>query len=53
SACEAVQRGLQSRGYRQGPLAPAEDAVYQFLSMVARGYLGQGRPAPDRLLRTI
>ncbi|MBA2311332.1 MAG: aromatic ring-hydroxylating dioxygenase subunit alpha, partial [Actinobacteria bacterium] len=42
SACEAVQRGLQSRGYRQGPLAPAEDAVYQFLSMVARGYLGQG-----------
>jgi phenylpropionate dioxygenase-like ring-hydroxylating dioxygenase large terminal subunit len=41
NACEAVQRGAASRGYRQGPLAPAEDAVYQFVTMVARGYAGQ------------
>ena len=24
-----------------GPLNPAEDAVYQFVTMIARGYLGQ------------
>jgi Rieske 2Fe-2S family protein len=41
SACEAVQRGVSSRGYRQGPLAPNEDAVYDFITMVARGYLGE------------
>ncbi|MDQ3785228.1 MAG: aromatic ring-hydroxylating dioxygenase subunit alpha [Actinomycetota bacterium] len=40
-ACEAVQRGVSSRGYRQGPLAPDEDALYDFISMVARGYVGQ------------
>jgi glycine betaine catabolism A len=45
-ACEAVQRGAASRGFRQGPLAPVEDAVYWFETMVARGYLGQPlRPA--------
>ena len=38
-ACEAVQRGVSSRGYRQGPLSPREDAVYQFITMVANGYL--------------
>jgi Rieske 2Fe-2S family protein len=38
-ACEGVQRGISSRGYRQGPLSPREDAVYQFITMVARGYL--------------
>ena len=41
-ACEAVQRGISSRGYRRGPLSPSEDAVYQFTTMVARGYL-EGR----------
>ncbi|MFN2491196.1 MAG: aromatic ring-hydroxylating dioxygenase subunit alpha [Actinomycetota bacterium] len=40
-ACESVQRGAASRGHRQGPLASAEDAVYQFITMVARGYLGE------------
>ncbi|MDQ3530835.1 MAG: aromatic ring-hydroxylating dioxygenase subunit alpha [Actinomycetota bacterium] len=40
-ACEAVQRGVSSRGYKQGPLAPDEDAVYDFITMVARGYVGQ------------
>lgn len=38
-ACEAVQRGVSSRGYVPGPLSPREDAVYQFEAMVARGYL--------------
>jgi glycine betaine catabolism A len=41
SACEAVQRGAASRGFHQGPLAPDENEVYEFETMVARGYLGQ------------
>jgi Rieske 2Fe-2S family protein len=47
NACEAVQRGLSSRGYRRGPLSPREDAVYQLITMVANGYLegGVARPA--------
>jgi Rieske 2Fe-2S family protein len=40
-ACESVQRGLSSPRARPGPLSPDEDAVYQFVTMVARGYLGQ------------
>ncbi|MGH3147401.1 MAG: SRPBCC family protein, partial [Rubrobacter sp.] len=38
-ACESVQRGASSRGYRQGRLSPREDAVYDFVTMVANGYL--------------
>lgn len=46
-ACEAVQRGVSSRGYTPGPLSPAEDAVYQFEVMVAEGYLaGRASPPP-------
>jgi Rieske 2Fe-2S family protein len=41
SACESVQRGLSSEHASPGPLSPEEDAVYQFVTMVARGYLGQ------------
>jgi glycine betaine catabolism A len=41
-ACESVQRGLASPHAIPGPLSPDEDAVYQFVAMVARGY--QGRP---------
>lgn len=44
TACEAVQRGVSSRGYRQGPLAIEEDNVHQFQTMIAGGYL-QGSPA--------
>ena len=44
AACESVQRGVSSRGYRQGPLAADEDNVHQFLTMVAGGYL-EGAPA--------
>jgi Rieske 2Fe-2S family protein len=38
SACESVQRGVSSPHYRPGPLAPSEDAVYDWLTMVARAY---------------
>jgi glycine betaine catabolism A len=40
-ACESVQRGLTSEHAVPGPLSAEEDAVYQFVTMVARGYLGQ------------
>lgn len=41
AACESVQRGLSSGLAVAGPLSPAEDAIYQFVTMVARGYLGR------------
>jgi glycine betaine catabolism A len=41
SACESVQRGLTSPHASPGPLAPDEDAVYSFVTTIARGYLGQ------------
>jgi glycine betaine catabolism A len=47
AACESVQRGASSRGYRQAPLSELEDEVWQFLALVARGYL-EGR-TPDRV----
>jgi len=40
AACESVQRGIASPHFRPGPLAPSEDAVHQFVTMVARGYSG-------------
>jgi glycine betaine catabolism A len=40
SACEAVQRGLGSPFASAGPLAPEEDAIYSFVTTVARGYQG-------------
>jgi glycine betaine catabolism A len=50
-ACESVQRGLSSPHAVPGPLAREEDAVYQFVTMVARGYQGErvwttGLPEP-------
>jgi glycine betaine catabolism A len=41
-ACEGVQRGAASRGYRQGPLSPDESTSGKFVATVARGYL-EGR----------
>jgi len=38
AACESVQRGLNSPHYRPGPLASGEDAVYQWVRLVARAY---------------
>jgi len=46
AACESVQRGLSSPHFRPGPLAPNEDAVHQFVTMVARGYLAGADPSP-------
>ncbi len=40
AACESVQRGMASPHFRPGPLAPAEDAVHQWVRMVARLYRG-------------
>jgi phenylpropionate dioxygenase-like ring-hydroxylating dioxygenase large terminal subunit len=52
-ACESVQRGLSSPHAVPGPLSPDEDAVYQFVTLVARGYQGErawagGIPEPVR-----
>jgi Rieske 2Fe-2S family protein len=43
AACESMQRGLTSPHFRAGPLAPGEDAVHQWITMVGRLY--QGHPA--------
>ena len=40
AACEAVQRGLSSPFASAGPMAPEEDAIYSFVTTVARGYQG-------------
>ena len=45
-ACESVQRGLASRHARPGPLAPSEDGVYNFVTIVARSYLGESAWKP-------
>jgi Rieske 2Fe-2S family protein len=51
-ACESVQRGLASRGQRQGPFAPEEDEVHSFMAMVACGYLDGRVSTPPRIRRT-
>ncbi|MGH3471799.1 MAG: aromatic ring-hydroxylating oxygenase subunit alpha [Nocardioidaceae bacterium] len=43
SACESAQRGMHTPHFRPGPLAPAEDGVYQFVTYMARAY--QGSPS--------
>jgi Rieske 2Fe-2S family protein len=40
-ACESVQRGLSSPQAVPGPMSQEEDAVYRYVTMVARGYLGE------------
>jgi glycine betaine catabolism A len=39
AACEGVQRGTASRGYHQGPFGADEDAVAEFVQLVAAAYL--------------
>jgi Rieske 2Fe-2S family protein len=39
-ACESVQRGLSHPAAQPGVLTSDEDAVYQFVTLVARGYAG-------------
>lgn len=47
-ACESVQRGLSNPRAVPGPMAPEEDGVHQFVTMVASGYAGRPvRPAPS------
>jgi Rieske 2Fe-2S family protein len=41
AAVESVQRGLDSPMFVPGLLSRSEDAVYQFVTMVAAGYLGR------------
>ncbi len=38
SATEAVQRGMNSKGYRPGPLSSVEETVYQAIYLVASAY---------------
>ncbi len=38
AAVESVQRGLASPHHRPGPLAPSEGAIYDWVTMLARGY---------------
>jgi glycine betaine catabolism A len=46
AACESVQRGLASPHASPGPLSPAEDAVYSYVTTIARGYLGRSVWSP-------
>ncbi|MGH9116310.1 MAG: aromatic ring-hydroxylating oxygenase subunit alpha [Acidimicrobiales bacterium] len=39
AACESVQRGLSNPHFRPGPLAPREDAVHQWVTLMANLYL--------------
>jgi Rieske 2Fe-2S family protein len=41
TACESVQRGMKAPSFVPGPLAPEEDGVYQFVTLMARRYLGR------------
>lgn len=50
-ACESVQRGLSNPRAVPGPMAPEEDGVHQFVTMVASGYAGRAvRPAVSAVL---
>src|SRR5581483_6238887 len=40
AACESVQRGLSSPHFRPGPFAPNEDAVHEWVGLIARAYRG-------------
>jgi Rieske 2Fe-2S family protein len=51
AACESVQRGLSSPHARPGPLAPAEDGVYQFVTRVGRAYQGRNPDSADASAR--
>ena len=44
AACESVQRGLSSPHFRAGPLAPGEDAVHRWITLVGGLYQDPSRP---------
>jgi glycine betaine catabolism A len=52
AACESVQRGMSSPHYRPGPLAPSEDAVYQWMTLVARAYRDPAAAFHSEITRT-
>jgi glycine betaine catabolism A len=53
AACESVQRGVRSGGYRPGPLSPwHETAVAQAIAVVARTYLDGRLPATAAAVRS-
>jgi Rieske 2Fe-2S family protein len=41
AACESVQRGVASPHFRPGPLAPNENAVYDWIQLIARAYAAE------------
>jgi Rieske 2Fe-2S family protein len=47
AAIESIQRSAASPGFRPGPIAEMEEAVYQFFNMVPTGYVS-GRPVVPR-----
>jgi phenylpropionate dioxygenase-like ring-hydroxylating dioxygenase large terminal subunit len=50
AACESVQRGVTSPGYRPGPFSSEHEYVVKsFVDMTARGYLAGGLPVPEPL----
>lgn len=49
TACESVQRGVRSRGYRPGPLSSHHEvSVYAFIAWMARAYADDRVPASIR-----
>jgi Rieske 2Fe-2S family protein len=42
AACESVHRGVSSPHFRPGPLAPNENAIYDWVTMLARAYRESG-----------
>jgi Rieske 2Fe-2S family protein len=52
AACESVQRGLSSPHFVPGPLAPNEDAVHQWVTLIARAYQGTP-PWPELTARPV
>ena len=54
SACESVQRGATSRGYRPGPFSSDfEYMVKSFVDMTARAYLAGGLPRETPAAATV
>jgi glycine betaine catabolism A len=53
TACEAVMRGVQSRGYQPGPLSSWEGTVFQFLAWIGNLYLGNGFVVPQVPVRNL
>jgi phenylpropionate dioxygenase-like ring-hydroxylating dioxygenase large terminal subunit len=53
AACESVTRGIKNRGYQPGPLSTWEGTVYQFISIMAHVYLGDGMVVPQVPVREL